>query len=147
MNCDFNNPAMTCPRCGFDVRTVGGTEIWKKTCSGERSHPHPPAAGPGTELKKLLGKLGINATPSCGCNKHAAEMDAKGPDWCEDNIVTICGWLKEEADKQHLPFSARVAALIVWRAIGNARRKAETSKGACIDDDGQAREPTRAASG
>jgi hypothetical protein len=59
----------------------------------------PPQNGPGTELKKLLAAwpLRIVATPNCSCNARAAEMDRKGCDWCEENIDTIIGWLREEA--------------------------------------------------
>jgi hypothetical protein len=52
--------------------------------------------GTGTELKKILTKIGIKATPNCSCNTRAKIMDEKGADWCENNIDTIVGWLREE---------------------------------------------------
>lgn len=53
--------------------------------------------GPGTELKKILTNLGINPGPSCACNGRAAQMDAWGPDVCEEpeRFETIVGWLRE----------------------------------------------------
>lgn len=53
--------------------------------------------GPGTELKKILTKLGINPGPSCGCNSKAAQMDIWGIDGCEqpENFQTIIGWLRD----------------------------------------------------
>ena len=47
-------------------------------------------------------------------------------DWCEQNIDTIVGWLREEAEKRKLPFVAVGAKLLVKRAIA-AARKAEKS--------------------
>jgi hypothetical protein len=80
--------------------------------------------GPGTELKALLATIGITATPNCSCNSRAAIMDAEGCDWCEANIDTIVGWLREEATKRGLPFLDAAGRLLVRRAIRNARRAA-----------------------
>jgi hypothetical protein len=79
-------------------------------------------SGPGTELKKLLAAVGIQATPTCSCNAKAREMDVRGVDWCEANIDTIVGWLREEATKRKLPFVDMAGRLLVKRAIRNARR-------------------------
>ena len=81
-----------------------------------------PTSGPGTELKKLLSKIGIKATPNCSCNKRAALMDTNGIEWCENNIDTIVGWLKEEANKRNLPFIDVAGRILVKRAISNARK-------------------------
>jgi len=83
-----------------------------------------PGYGPGTELKKLLVSVGITATPNCSCNARAADMDRNGVEWCESNIDTIVGWLREEAEKRGLPFLDAVGRLLVRRAIKNARRAA-----------------------
>lgn len=84
-------------------------------------------AGPGTELKKLLHKLRINARPGCKCNEHAVEMDSKGIDWCRQNIDIIVGWLKEEAARSKLPFTEIGAKILIRRAIRNAARAVETA--------------------
>jgi hypothetical protein len=86
--------------------------------------PATPASGPGTELKKLLARVGIVATSSCPCNARAAEMDRQGVEWCEGNIDTIVGWLREQADSRGLPFVELVGRMLVRRAIANARRNA-----------------------
>jgi hypothetical protein len=78
----------------------------------------------GTALKSLLATIGITATPNCSCNARANEMDARGCDWCEDNLDTIVGWLREEATKRGLPFLDAAGRLLVRRAIRNARRAA-----------------------
>lgn len=80
-----------------------------------------PNAGPGTELKKLLGKIGIKATPNCSCNRKAIMMDINGPIWCENNIDIIVGWLREEAAKRRLPFVEYAAKLLIKKAIRNYR--------------------------
>jgi hypothetical protein len=78
--------------------------------------------GPGTELKNLLSRIGITATPNCSCNAKARIMDAKGIEWCDSNIDTIVGWLRAEAEKRKLPFVDLAGRLLVKRAIANARR-------------------------
>ena len=77
--------------------------------------------GPGTELKRLLKMIGITATPNCQCNQRAKVMDERGCDWCEENIETICEWLKEEANKRGMLFVKTAVKLLVRRAISNAR--------------------------
>lgn len=79
--------------------------------------------GVGTELKGLLRRLGITPTANCACNFRAAIMDARGIDWCEENLDTIVGWLREEAEKRGLPFVDVAGRLIVRRAIAAARRR------------------------
>jgi hypothetical protein len=84
----------------------------------------PPTRGPGTELKNLLARVGIVATPDCSCNARAAELDRQGCDWCEQNVDTIVGWLREQAEARGLPFVDLAGRLLVRRAIGNARKAA-----------------------
>lgn len=81
----------------------------------------------GTALKSLLAAFGINAEErGCKCKSRAAHMDAAGCDWCEANLDTIVGWLREEATKRGLPFLDAAGRLLVRRAIKNARKKALT---------------------
>ena len=85
--------------------------------------PPPPNAGPGTELKKLLSRIGIKPKAGCKCLARAVEMDIRGCEWCESNIDTIVGWLLEEATKRGLPFLDAAGRLLVHRAIASARRR------------------------
>jgi len=78
--------------------------------------------GAGTELKKLLSKVGIKSTPNCSCNKRAEVMDNQGVQWCKDNADKIVGWLREEATKRKLPFIDFAGKLIVNRAIAMAEK-------------------------
>jgi hypothetical protein len=50
-------------------------------------------------------------------------MNARGCDWCEANLDTIVGWLREEAEARGLPFLDMAGRLLVQRAIQNARRE------------------------
>ena len=84
--------------------------------------------GPGTELKALLKRVGIVASPGCSCNTRAKLMDAnelKEPGWCEANLETICDWLQEEAKKRKLPFLRMAGKILVRKAIRNARKKGQ----------------------
>jgi hypothetical protein len=82
-----------------------------------------PMFGPGTELKKLIAKLGLKPASNCKCNARMLKMNVEGIEWCEQNIDTIVGWLKEEAERAQLSFSAIAAKLIIKHAIRNASRK------------------------
>lgn len=83
------------------------------------------AGGVGTELKKLLSRLGITAQPGCSCLARANAMDARGVPWCRANVETIVDWLQEEAAKRGLPFVRLAGKAIVHLAI----RRALTNKG------------------
>jgi hypothetical protein len=92
------------------------------------AYPKTPKAQParclaGTELKKLLGRIGIRATDSCPCNKRAREMDERGCPWCRENIDTISGWLEEQAKARHLPYSHMLGKKLISMAISAAEKK------------------------
>lgn len=102
--------------------------------------PPPPVpisemnlAGAGTQLKRLLSKVGIKATPNCSCNARAKKMDEMGIEWCEQNIGEIVGWLKEESEKRKLPFLAFPTKILVQRAIKLAKRARDAKKAAGED--------------
>ncbi len=78
--------------------------------------------GVGTELKKILSWFNINSSPNCSCNRKAKYMNDKGVEWCKNNIDTIVAWLKEEAEKRHLPFFAYAAKKIIKIAIYRAEK-------------------------
>jgi hypothetical protein len=40
--CNFDNPELTCPLCGFDIRTIGGDATWLRECP-ENTAPAPPS--------------------------------------------------------------------------------------------------------
>lgn len=77
---------------------------------------------PGTVLSKMIKSVGIQMTDSCSCKRHALEMNDKGNDWCEENIDTIVGWLREEATKRKLPFIDAIGKMLVYRAIKKSRK-------------------------
>lgn len=82
----------------------------------------PGGGGPGTELKRILSKFGIKATPTCKCNSRAIQMDRWGADVCEERIEEIVNWLREEAASRNLPFVNKLAKILVRQAISNARK-------------------------
>jgi hypothetical protein len=115
-----------CTACGVEDFFCGSP----RACPALAESPEPvapPTHGPGTELKKLLAKVGITASPNCSCKARAAEMDRREhetPGWCDANLDTIVGWLREQAEARGLPFLDIAGRLLVKRAIANARRNA-----------------------
>lgn len=85
------------------------------------AYPHRRHGGPGTELKKALGMLGIHPTKNCSCNSRMAYMDDQGVEWVEANIETVVDWLQQEARKRRLPFFRAVGRMLVNRAIKRSR--------------------------
>ena len=81
-----------------------------------------PSGGAGTELKALLAKIGIVASPGCSCNKRADVMNRNGIHWCEQNVETICDWLQEEATKRKLPFVRLAGKALIHLAIRRAKK-------------------------
>lgn len=82
-----------------------------------------PTGGAGTELKALLGRLGISSSAGCKCSQRARLMDLRGPDWCEANIEQLAGWLAEEAARRGLPYARAVGAALIRAAVRRARKK------------------------
>ena len=70
----------------------------------------------------MISALGIKSSSTCSCRRHALEMNEKGPDWCEQNMDQIVGWLKEESSKRGLPFVETVGKMMVQRAIAKSRK-------------------------
>lgn len=79
--------------------------------------------GPGTELKRLLRRVGIHSTPQCLCDQRSIVMDEEGPEWCVDNISLICNWMQEECETRGIPFNQMIAKLFIMTAIRNAKKK------------------------
>ena len=102
----------TCERCG----KRSSRPTFARICHVD--------AGPGTELKALLARVGITAAPDCACNARAAEMDRQGCDWVEANMSTVVGWLREQAAARGLPFLDAAGRALVRVAVRNARRAA-----------------------
>ena len=78
--------------------------------------------GAGSVLSKMLSKIGIKSTPTCSCKRHAITMNQNGNKWCEENIDTIVGWLKEESQKRSLPFMEFPAKMLVSKAINRSKK-------------------------
>ncbi len=87
----------------------------------------PRGWGVGTELKKLLSKIGIVATPNCKCNARAEEMDNRGISWCELNTALILEWLKEETENRGKSWS-KTNATGAWTILKIAIRRAKKEK-------------------
>ena len=78
-------------------------------------------------MKKLLKKVGIEATPDCSCNARAVDMNVRGEEWCLDNLELIVDWLEYESkrrdDKSSKLFTRTAAKLLVRTACALSSRK------------------------
>ena len=85
-----------------------------------------PTGGPGTELSRLLKRIGIEPTPPCQCRAKQQQMDAWGCDECSkpERIDEVVAVMRAEAEARGLPFLDFAGRLLVKRAIQNARRNA-----------------------
>jgi len=126
-----------CPHCGHKARArphyracPAFAQPVPTTMPGQSRPEPPPSHGPGTELKKLLSRIGIKASPTCTCNARAREMDAWGIDEASkpERIEQAVGWLREEAQKRGLPFLDAAGRMLIKRAISNARRASREQK-------------------
>jgi len=103
-----------CTRCWREI--VTDTLPIYATCRGYR--------GAGHFLSRSLSWFGLRGSENCKCRVRARLMDERGPDWCEENLPEVIGWLREAAEERGLPFVEAVATLFVRRAIAKARRAA-----------------------
>lgn len=101
--------------------------------ANHQAYPRIARAGfvlpaPGAELKKLLAgwPFYITASEGCSCSSMAARMDAMGCDWCKSDtgMAEILAAMKDNAQKKGVPYIEAAAAMLVRRAIRNARRNA-----------------------
>lgn len=129
INCKINCETLTCEFCG---KKISGCDV-KRNCN-PKSEPLPPpeveikpvVGGPGTELKKLLSKLGIDPKNGCKCADRARHMDfmeSQAPGWTETNIELILDWLQREASNRGIPFIRAAAKLLVKLAIRRAKKE------------------------
>jgi hypothetical protein len=105
----------------FSSMPISNEEVFGSS-QPNATHQVDIGQGVGTELKKILGFIGITSTPNCSCNAKAKIMNEKGVEWCKNNIDVIVSWLKEEASKRNLPFYSFIAKKLVKIAIGRAER-------------------------
>jgi hypothetical protein len=89
--------------------------LFPKTLEENPNHP-------GSVLAKTIKSLGFTMSDTCQCKRHALEMNDRGNDWCEENIETIVGWLREETHRRNLPFIDSIGRLMVSNAIAKSRK-------------------------
>ncbi len=135
-NCPFTLNAdnlWQCPTCGWVYKRKSEkpprrnctTPPTPEAIASQKHQQQLQQNGTGTQLEKLLRIVGITEKSGCKCGQRAAVMNSEGPDWCEKNIKTIVGWMKEEAQNRKLKllFNEKLATLLVKKAISNARKK------------------------
>lgn len=110
-----------CRSCGRAVVNDSSTPP-EGTCTMPIAQENVPP-GVGSQIKSLLGRMGIKASKGCGCNKKAKDIDRLGLSWAKKNKDKIVSMLQEEASKRSLPFSRTAATGLVNLAIWTAPRK------------------------
>lgn len=125
--CNCDPLTKTCVVCGIADAFCGASRV----CIGHQQKESvatqaPPTSGPGTELSKLLKRLGISPTPTCQCRAKQQQMDQWGCDECSrpERIDEVVAVMRAEATARGLPFLDLAGRLLVRRAIANARRNA-----------------------
>lgn len=103
-----------CLRCWQEVTT--DTLPIYATCRGYR--------GAGHFLSRSLSWFGLRGSKNCKCRARAQLMNQRGPDWCEENVPEILGWLREAAEERGLPFVKAIAVRLVRNAILSAKAEA-----------------------
>lgn len=74
-------------------------------------------AGPGTEVKRILGWLGIQTSAACSCNKRAAQMDQWGTAGCLARRREIVQWFGEESQKRRLRYCVAAGYAVLFLAL------------------------------
>ena len=114
--CEFEPDGLgwTCRICGWQDRPHPRhprSVPTVKNCTAKRLplssgvKPTGPAItrtpGAGTRLHRILKTItGEDIEPGCGCSSRIAEMNARGPEWCRENVGTIVDWLIEEIERR-----------------------------------------------
>jgi hypothetical protein len=116
--------------CPGGIVRESDTAGFRRPCDGRcaiSSAVHIEAAEvtaePGTWLKRLVLYLGIEATNSCRCDNHVDEMNAWGPDGCEEHIAKILAWMRIAAAKKKLQFVESQATWLIRLAIDLAKKQ------------------------
>ena len=121
--CVFDSSGFLCVRCGY---TAPVPNVIRNCVLPNEPPTSPLFHGPGTELSKLLKRIGINPTPTCQCRAKQQQMDQWGCDECErpERIDEVVAVMRAEAEARGLPFLDAAGRMLVRRAIQNARRNA-----------------------
>lgn len=118
-DCEINCDTLICETC---KKKAISCKV-RRTCFKESMKI---TNGPGTELKKLLSRIGIDSTSGCKCSdraKHMDYMEQKDPGWTERNIEQVVDWMEQEARNRNLPFLRTPAKMLVKLAIRRAKKE------------------------
>ena len=111
MNCIWSDeityvndlPYYRCVACDVLMAVKYPREITRRTCDMTE-----PESGPGTELSKAFGKLGIESCTNC--SELAKLMNVRGAEWCRENVDQLVDHI-EANRKMHDSLVARLSSL------------------------------------
>jgi hypothetical protein len=90
-------PADYCASCHYADRDLPPALAARR--EGKAACVTPPAEGPGAELARLIGDLGLSGEQGCECAARAAQMNAWGVEGCRERAEEITTWLREQGAK------------------------------------------------
>lgn len=129
MYCEIDCQTLNCKRCNkkiFDCNVTRNCIIDEPQKIIKRDNDQEQIGiKTGTEIKKLLSRIGIKADSGCKCSdrsRHIDYMESIEPGWAEKNIEQIVDWMQEEAKKRKLPFVRAGAKFLVKLAIRRAKK-------------------------
>lgn len=131
---DGKMPSAVCnnapqPKNGADIRSgivpvvPGPLEEGQKI---DRRHFGLPQFGVGSELKKLLKKIGIELPQNCTCNSKLTHLDSFEPEIVSEKMrAQVLAWMAKDASARALYFDAEKAEKILEIAVRRAIRARE----------------------
>jgi hypothetical protein len=110
MNCDWIDPnagILICATCRRPLIVTWKAQVTgvARQCKAKIAAGVPrtwPTSGVGRELTKLLAEANFFDAPGCQCKSAAAQMDARGIAYCQEQTGWIRTVLKAEHDRQKL---------------------------------------------
>lgn len=126
-DCIIDCKTLLCERCSKPAKSCTikrNCRPWN-TNKNQNDIQNKVPFGPGTQLKNLLSRIGIEANTGCKCGdraRHIDYMESIEPGWTEKNIEEIIDWMEEEAKKRNLPFIRAGAKVLVKLAIRRAKK-------------------------
>jgi len=116
-------------------RTVRRAAIIRHNASPTRPSPVPIKhdKGAGTELHKLLEKIGISIQVGCKCKWWINRMNAAGTEWCKVNVEVITDNMLLEAErrdwKPRTNLMQKFTRILAKKLVHAAIKKAENNGG------------------
>ncbi len=105
------------------LTSVTCADLLNAQCTNTGTLTSVSSSGPGTEMTRMINRLGLGADCS-RCQALAAEMDQRGPAWVEQNFAYVVGRTVSNAEAlghRMGPIRRSGVRLIVRRSVRKSR--------------------------